>query len=52
MINYELLEGCSALDFTIHEDLGDVDYIFSDKTGPLTANQLSFQGCSVEGMIF
>jgi magnesium-transporting ATPase (P-type) len=33
-------------------DLGQVQYIFSDKTGTLTANVMRFKRCSVDGMVF
>ena len=29
------------------EDLGEIDYIFSDKTGTLTKNKLSFKEMSI-----
>lgn len=37
---------------TIVSDLGQVKYIFSDKTGTLTQNIMKFKRCSVDGMIF
>ena len=33
-------------------DLGQVQYVFSDKTGTLTQNVMRFKRCSVDGMIF
>lgn len=33
-------------------DLGQVEYIFSDKTGTLTQNVMRFKRCSVDGMVF
>jgi magnesium-transporting ATPase (P-type) len=33
-------------------DLGQIQYIFSDKTGTLTQNVMRFKRCSVDGMIF
>jgi magnesium-transporting ATPase (P-type) len=33
-------------------DLGQVQYVFSDKTGTLTQNIMGFKRCSVDGMIF
>lgn len=34
------------------EELGQVDFIFSDKTGTLTRNEMVFKKCSVEGRIY
>lgn len=38
---------CRSLN--INEDLGQVRYIFSDKTGTLTENKMEFQRASVYG---
>jgi len=37
---------------TIVTDLGQVQYVFSDKTGTLTQNVMKFKRCSVDGLIF
>eukprot|EP00536_Pseudo-nitzschia_multiseries_P002375 jgi/Psemu1/251596/estExt_Genewise1Plus.C_310085 len=35
-----------------YTDLGQIQYVFSDKTGTLTQNVMRFKRCSVDGMVF
>jgi magnesium-transporting ATPase (P-type) len=39
--------GCSVQNLSIHEELGQITNIFSDKTGTLTKNELYFKGMSI-----
>lgn len=34
------------------EELGQIDYVFSDKTGTLTCNMMKFQRCTIDGIAY
>ena len=37
---------------TLNEELGQIQYVFSDKTGTLTQNIMTFNKCSINGRSF
>lgn len=38
---------CKVLNTMIHEEMGKIEYIFADKTGTLTSNNMEFKRCSI-----
>lgn len=43
---------CVPKSWTLSDDLGQVEYIFSDKTGTLTRNVMEFKKCSINGKVY
>ena len=43
---------CVPKTWNISDDLGQIEYIFSDKTGTLTQNIMEFQRCSAHGVVY
>lgn len=43
------LVSCSCKNFNLHEDMAQLDYIFCDKTGTLTQNELIFKAFKILG---
>ena len=42
----------SANNTSINESLGQIKYVFTDKTGTLTKNQMNFKKIIVDGQVF
>lgn len=40
---------CTPKSWSISDDLGQIEYIFSDKTGTLTQNVMEFKKCTIDG---
>ncbi|KAI8829565.1 hypothetical protein BJ741DRAFT_712833 [Chytriomyces cf. hyalinus JEL632] len=38
--------------WNLSDDLGQIEYIFSDKTGTLTCNMMEFRKCSINGVVY
>ena len=50
---YERLDyPCTPKSWNISDDLGQIEYIFSDKTGTLTQNVMEFKKCTINGQSY
>ncbi|KAF5097525.1 hypothetical protein D0Z00_002357 [Geotrichum galactomycetum] len=50
---YEPLDyPCTPKSWSISDDLGQVEYVFSDKTGTLTQNVMEFKKCTIDGVAY
>ena len=43
---------CIPKSWNISDDIGQIEYIFSDKTGTLTQNLMEFKKCTINGVIY
>lgn len=43
---------CTPKSWSISDDLGQIEYIFSDKTGTLTQNVMEFKKCTINGVSY
>jgi phospholipid-translocating ATPase len=51
LMYYEKIDyPCTPKSWNISDDVGQIEYIFSDKTGTLTQNVMEFKKCTVNGV--
>jgi P-type E1-E2 ATPase len=50
MLRYQRAQ--SLIFSPLFRSLGQIEYIFSDKTGTLTMNEMNFKKCSVNGVTY
>lgn len=50
---YERLDlPCNPRSWSISDDVGQIEYVFSDKTGTLTQNLMEFRKCTINGQSY
>ncbi|KAJ8397923.1 hypothetical protein AAFF_G00432700 [Aldrovandia affinis] len=52
MFDEEIGEGALVNTSDLNEELGQVEYVFTDKTGTLTENNMEFIECCVDGHVY
>lgn len=52
MYHYDSDSTCVPRAWNLSDDLGQIEYIFSDKTGTLTRNVMEFRQCSINGKVY
>ena len=52
MYDEKINEPAVANNSDINEDLGQIEFLFSDKTGTLTENEMIFKQCAIDGIIY
>lgn len=52
LYNERLDYPCTPKSWNVSDDLGQIEYIFSDKTGTLTQNVMEFKKCTINGVSY
>ena len=52
MYNQDTKNSAQVKNADLNEELGQIEYLFTDKTGTLTENSMVFKKCSIRGKVF